>query len=30
MAIQNLIEVKSELENAMIELSHVEYHENEG
>ena len=28
-AIQNLIEVKSELENAMINLSHAEYHENE-
>lgn len=29
MAIQNLIEVKAELENAIIELSHVEYHENQ-
>jgi uncharacterized protein YlxW (UPF0749 family) len=29
MAIQDLIEVKSELENAIIELSHIEYHGNE-
>jgi len=29
MAIQNLIEVKAELENAIIELSHAEYHENQ-
>jgi peptidoglycan hydrolase CwlO-like protein len=30
MAIQNLIEVKAELENAIIELSHSEYHNYEG
>jgi uncharacterized protein YlxW (UPF0749 family) len=29
-AIQNLIEVKAELENAIMELSHSEYHINEG